>query len=169
MHQDPQVALKLLKQSWLNFELIGGLPAFHHQPPARWPMAIEPGRFVDHHRYQPRSSGKFEIEIDQAAVVSHQACPRHGDALGLVGLITLCLIQGQRQGAGFGAPRAAEEQGLIGAQQVQPKSVKPPGLHPSLEQAGAQLQGNQVWRERLEQLLQVPATLEACIEELHCG
>ena len=33
----------------------------------------------------------------------------------------------------------------------------------------AQLQGNQVWRERLEQLLQVPATLEACIEELHRG
>ena len=58
---------------------------------------------------------------------------------------------------------------MIGAQQVQPKSVKPPGLHPSLEQAGAQLQGNQVWRERLEQLLQVPATLEACIEELHRG
>ena len=65
--------------------------------------------------------------------------------------------------------RAAEEQALTGGQQVQPKTVKPPGLHPSLKQAGAQLQGNQVWRERLEQLLQVPATLEACIEELHCG
>ena len=30
-----------------------------------------------------------EIEIDQAAVVSHQARPRHGDALGLVGPVAL--------------------------------------------------------------------------------
>ena len=66
-------------------------------------------------------------------------------------------------------PRAAEEQGLIGGEQVQPKSVKPSGLHPSIEQAGAQLQGNQVRRERLEQLLQDPATLEACVEVLHRG
>ena len=66
-------------------------------------------------------------------------------------------------------PRAAEELGLIGGQQVQPKTFKPLGLHPSLEQAGAQLQGKQVLRERLEQLLEVPATLDACIEELHRG
>ncbi len=68
-------------------------------------------------------------------------------------------------GAWFGAPRAAEEQGLIGGQQVQPKSVKTPSRHPALKQAGA----HKVWRERLKQLLQVPATLEACIEELHRG
>ena len=66
-------------------------------------------------------------------------------------------------------PRAAEEQGLIGGEQVQPKSVKPSGLHPSIEQAGAQLQGNQVRRERLEQLLQDPATLEEFVEVLHRG
>ena len=47
------------------------------------------------------------------------------------------------EGPGFGVPRAAEELGLIGGQQLQLKTVKPPGLHPSLEQAGAQLQGNQ--------------------------
>ena len=29
MHQDHQVALRLLKQRWLNFKLIGCLPAFH--------------------------------------------------------------------------------------------------------------------------------------------
>ena len=89
MHQVHQVVLQLFKQRWMNFELIGCLPAFHHQPPARWPMAIEPGRFVDHHSCQPSSSGKFEIEIDQPAVVSHQACPWHGDALGLVGPVAL--------------------------------------------------------------------------------
>lgn len=85
MHQGQKVALKLLKQRWLNFELIGGLPAFHHQRPARLPLAIDPGRLVDHHPCQLGSSGKFEIEIDQASVVSHQARPRHGDALGLEG------------------------------------------------------------------------------------
>ena len=73
------------------------------------------------------------------------------------------------EGPGCRAPRAAEEQGLIGGQQVQPKTVKPLSLHPSLEQAGAQLRGKQVLRERLEQLLEVPATLDACIEELHRG
>ena len=67
------------------------------------------------------------------------------------------------------APRAAEEQGLIGVQQIQSKSVKPPGLQPSLEPAAAQLQGDKIWRERLKQLLQVSATLEYCIEELHRG
>ena len=49
-------------------------------------------------------------------------------------------------GAWFGAPRAAEEQGLIGGQQVQPKSVNSSDLHTTLEQAEAQLQCNQIWR-----------------------
>ena len=83
MHQGNQVALKLLKPRWLNFELIGCFPAFHHQWPARLPMALEPGRLVDHHCCQPSSSGKFEIDIDQASVASHQARPRHGDARAL--------------------------------------------------------------------------------------
>ena len=57
--------------------------------------------------------------------------------------------QGKGQGAWFGAPRDADEQALIGGQQVEPKSVKTPGLLPSLEQAGAQLQGCQAIRSRL--------------------
>ena len=64
MHQGHQVALKLLKQRWLNFELVGCLPAFHHQWPARWLMAIAPGLLVDHYQCQLSSSEKFEIEIE---------------------------------------------------------------------------------------------------------
>ena len=83
MHQVHQVALQLFNQRWMNFELIGCLLAFHQWWPVRLPMAIEPGRLVDHHCCQPSSSGKFDIEIDQDSVVSHQASPRHGDARAL--------------------------------------------------------------------------------------
>ena len=48
-------------------------------------MAVETSRLAEHHRRQLGSGGKSEIEIDQTMVLSHQAWPGHGDALGFVG------------------------------------------------------------------------------------